>query len=371
MTAARVAALLVCVLGGGCRRQAAAPAADTEARDASLAEAEAEAEAGKLAGPARIVYAGAPGSFGEVIDRVGSAVVTIRATAEVVGGPAAAYPGMARSRSLGSGFVVSRDGYILTTARILAHATEIHVVLSTGDEVDATIAGRDPALDIGLIKIDAAPGLTPIRLGDSDALRLGEWVAAVGNPFGHGPTLSVGVISATMPAGGPSLAAAHDSARGLVQTDADINAANSGGPLINLAGEAIGINTAVDGAGDLGFAIPIARAAEILPQLQRDGRVERAWLGVFVNPVTPAMIHSAGLPANTGAVVTSVIAGSPAADAKLRPGDIIVAIDGEPVTFDALPFITARAAIGQAMAITAQRDGAEVALTLVPAPMPR
>ena len=236
-------------------------------------------------------------------------------------------PHVFKRRSLGSGFIISEDGYIVTNNHVVAKATEIKVVLKDGSEFKAKIVGTDPKTDIALLKIDPkGKKLSVVKLGDSDKLKIGEWVLAIGNPFGLSYTVTAGIVSAKgrVIGEGP-----YDN---FIQTDASINPGNSGGPLVNIEGEVVGINTAIiAGAQGIGFAIPINLAKVIIKQLKERGRVIRGWLGVYIQELTPELVKAQKLPVNRGAIITKVIPNSPAAKAGLKPGDVIVEYNGKKI----------------------------------------
>jgi len=221
--------------------------------------------------------------------------------------------------SLGTGFVISGEGMIVTNHHVVADVEKIEVVFSDGTRSDAEVVGTDPKTDVALIRAKAERSYVPLPLGDSDALLPGDWVLAVGNPFGLDHTVTAGIVSAT----------GRDIGQGpyddFIQTDAAINPGNSGGPLLNLAGEVVGINTAINPqANTIGFAVPINMAKELLPQLEKNGRVVRGWLGVTVQPVTPELADALDLDTQEGALVSQVTPDGPAADAGLESGDVIV-----------------------------------------------
>ncbi|MEN3184698.1 MAG: DegQ family serine endoprotease, partial [Atribacterota bacterium] len=228
-------------------------------------------------------------------------------------------------RGIGTGFVFRSDGYILTNEHVIRGANEIKVTFIDGKEYQGRVVGADPLTDIAVVKIDAT-NLPTIPLGDSDKARVGEFVIAIGNPYGLSHTVTVGVLSAK---GRPI--SAGDSGReyeNFLQTDAAINPGNSGGPLLNLRGEVIGINTAIlPYAQGIGFAIPINMAKSILDQLITSGKVVRAWLGVYIQDLTPEIAEKFGLSEAKGALVADVSKGSPAERAGLRRGDIILKVD--------------------------------------------
>jgi len=231
-----------------------------------------------------------------------------------------------RSRSLGSGFIINKEGYILTNAHVVKDAEDIKVTLFNEKEYKANIVGIDEKTDIALLKVNAWGDLPAVYLGNSDKLRVGEWVVAIGNPFGLEHTVTAGIVSAK---GRVIGAGPYDN---FIQTDASINPGNSGGPLFNIKGEVIGINTAIiPGGQGLGFAIPINMARDILDDLKDEGKVIRGWLGVIIQKVTPGIATSFSLPNNKGALVADVIPGSPAENAGIKRGDIIIEYDGEEI----------------------------------------
>ena len=232
-------------------------------------------------------------------------------------------------RGAGSGFFISADGLALTNNHVVAGADKIKVQLADNTELPATIVGRDPATDIALIKVEGKGTFHALPLGDSHALKVGAWVMAVGNPLNMDHTVTVGVVSAK----GRTLGLLPETSfENYIQTDAAINLGNSGGPLVNLAGEVVGINSAINAAGqNLGFAVPINTAKMILPQLEKKGRVVRGYLGVFISNVTQKDQKSFGLPAREGALVQDVEQDGPADKAGLKAGDDIVTLDGSPV----------------------------------------
>lgn len=230
----------------------------------------------------------------------------------------------------GSGFIINTDGYILTNSHVIGDADRIRVKLSDGREFDAERVGSDPESDVGVIKIDAA-NIPTLPLGDSDAIKVGEWVIAVGNPFGLSRTVTSGIISAK----GRSNVGITEY-EDFIQTDAAINPGNSGGPLVNLKGEAIGVNTAIfsrsGGYMGIGFAIPINMAKSIYKQLVETGEVKRSYLGIVIQDLTADLAESFGLDSTQGVLVADVTKNSPGEKAGLQQGDIIVKLDGKPVT---------------------------------------
>jgi serine protease Do len=237
--------------------------------------------------------------------------------------------------SLGSGFVIDKEGYILTNRHVIEGADTIRVTFPGGKSYDAKIVGRDARTDVGLLKIEATEPLTVLPLGDSDKAEVGEWVMAIGNPFGlGGNSVTVGVVS--FKGERAQLQLQRGTNIDLIQTDAAINPGNSGGPLINTRGEVVGINTMIvtNGAGanaGVGFSVPINVAKEILPQLRERGKVVRGWMGVNILPVTEDLAATYGLTEAKGAAVTAVTAGSPAEKAGLLPEDVILSADGRTI----------------------------------------
>jgi serine protease Do len=269
-----------------------------------------------------------------------------------------------RQRSLGSGVVVSEDGYIVTNNHVVADAEEIVVTFSENERYEAKIIGRDPKTDLALIKIRVDKPIRAARLGDSDKLRVGDWVVAIGNPFGLGNTLTAGVVSAK---GRVIGAGPYDN---FIQTDASINPGNSGGPLFNLDGQVIGINSAIftqsGGNIGIGFAIPINMAKSVMSQLKEKGRVVRGWLGVVIQTVTPEIKEKFGLKTTEGALVGEVNTDSPAEKGGLRRGDVIITFDGKKVeTMNSLPPMVAETPIGKEVEIAIIREGKEKALRVV------
>ncbi|MGE0116785.1 MAG: DegQ family serine endoprotease [Dongiaceae bacterium] len=235
-----------------------------------------------------------------------------------------------RVMALGSGFIVDPSGYIVTNNHVVDEATDIKVTLSNGSEYPAKLVGTDAKTDIAVLKIKASTPLPAVAFGDSDKMRVGDWVMAVGNPFGLGGTVTAGIISAR---GRDLQAGPFDD---FLQIDAAINQGNSGGPTFNLDGQVVGINTAIaspnGGSVGIGFDIPSNLAQPVVAQLESHGSVERGWLGVAIQPVTPEIAAAVGLDKARGALVTQVEPNSPAAKAKLRQGDVILGYNGRPVS---------------------------------------
>jgi serine protease Do len=286
------------------------------------------------AGHASVAQAGAV-NFADVAERVNASVVNIDAAAR--GGErrrrGVEPPGDLPPREFelprqgsGSGFVIDRQGFILTNYHVIEDADRITVTLADGRALRAEVVGTDPAIDVALIKVSGTGALEAATLGNSDELRVGEWVCAIGNPLGYVHSVTVGVVSFI---GRKLFDASLDD---YVQTDAAINFGNSGGPLINARGEVVGINSALSSrASNIGFAVPINQAIAILPQLKSRGRVSRGFIGVVLTDVTPDLQRSLKLPVSRGALVQDVTDGSPAAAAGLLPYDVILSVDGREV----------------------------------------
>ena len=271
--------------------------------------------------------------------------------------------GPQRQRSLGSGFFIDGDGSILTNNHVVENASKIVVKLSDDQEYEAKIVGRDPKTDIAIIKIDGKPNLPAASLGDSDKLEVGEWVVAIGNPFGLDSTVTSGIVSAK---GRHIGQGPYDN---FIQTDASINPGNSGGPLINLRGEVIGINTAIfsrtGGNIGIGFAIPINLVKELLPQLRGKGKVTRGYLGVLIQKVTPEIAESLGMEKASGALVANVSKDGPADKAGVKVGDVIVEFDGKEIKDSGdLPILVARTPVDKKARLKVLRDKKEVVLTV-------
>jgi serine protease Do len=256
-------------------------------------------------------------------------------------------------KGVGSGFVISREGYILTNNHVVEEADQIRVKLANGKEYTGKVVGRDPKTDLALVRIDGAPDLHPLTLGSSDDIKVGSWVVAVGSPFGLEQTVTAGIVSAKgrVIGSGP-----YDN---FIQTDASINPGNSGGPLVNMKGEVVGINTAIVAQGQgIGFAIPIDMAKDIAHQLETAGHVTRGWLGVSIQQMTPELAKSFGMKEEKGALVSQVVPASPAEKAGLEKGDVIVEYDGKEVADSKeLPRLVASTSVGKTVTVKILRDG--------------
>ena len=266
----------------------------------------------------------------------------------------------------GTGFIISEDGYIVTNNHVIDGADKIEVRINNKEKYAAKLVGRDAATDLALLKVDVKQRLTPIALGDSDKCRVGEWVMAIGDPLNFDKTVTVGVVSAK-DRSGLTADAATRSFENYIQTDAAINFGNSGGPLLNVNGEVIGINTAMfRPAQNIGFAVPVNTLKQILPQLREKGKVVRGFLGINIVNVDADRAAAFGLKGQEGAFIESVEAGKPAEKAGVRPGDTIVRVDSVPVkdTRDLIGYVSGKAP-GSKVLLTVVRDGKEVTLTAV------
>ena len=281
-------------------------------------------------------------SLAPLVDSVKAAVVNVEVTSRVAGSgdesgaedPFEQFFGRGRRdprqqirQGAGSGFVIDPHGYILTNNHVVEGAFNIRVKFEDGRTLEAEVLGRDPLTDIALIKLKAPPANLPVlRLGDSDAMRVGDWVVAIGNPFGLASSVSAGILSAKAREIG---ATQYDD---FLQTDAAINPGNSGGPLFNLRGEVIGMNTAiVSGGAGIGFAVPSNLARALIPQLEKNGSVTRGYIGVKLQNLTPELAKALNVPQSTGALINEVTRNSPGDKAGLKGDDVVVTFDGKKV----------------------------------------
>ncbi|HUA32852.1 MAG TPA: DegQ family serine endoprotease [Candidatus Binataceae bacterium] len=258
------------------------------------------------------------------------------------------------SKSLGSGFIVSKDGYVLTNDHVVDHPSKITVTLQDGTIYIAKLIGHDEKSDIAVLKIAPKRDLPVAPLGNSDDVKVGQWVLAIGNPFGFDHSVTVGIVSAK----GRFIPGNYDD---FIQTDASINPGNSGGPLINLRGEVIGVNSAIytrtGSSMGIGFAIPVNMVKQELAQLETAGKVTRGWLGVYIQPITPELAESLGLPDSRGALVAEVLKNGPAKSAGIKRGDVIVAFDNQVITDSReLPLLVGRAPLGEDATLKVIRD---------------
>ncbi len=323
------------------------------------------------------IVPGAPGSFSDLVKEVRDSVVNISTVKIVKGGNFQMFRGPMgqndpfqdffdrffqdqipkehRQKSLGSGFVIDQSGFILTNNHVVEKTDEIKVVLADGREYEAEIVGRDAKTDLALIKIEPETALDPLPLGDSDALNVGDWVVAIGNPFGLEHTVTAGIVSAKYRRIG------MDSYANFIQTDASINPGNSGGPLLNTKGEVVGINSAIfsqsGGSIGIGFAVPVNLAKDLLPQL-KEGKVVRGWLGVMIQQITPELQDKLGLKDQKGALVADVTPGGPADKAGIRRGDVIVSFNGKDVKeMSELPLMVGSTPVGSKVDVEVVRKG--------------
>lgn len=309
-----------------------------------------------------------PESIADIVDTAGEAVVKISTTKMVrtsdpfFDDPFFRYffgsPPPAREQiqpSIGSGFIISEDGLVITNEHVISGATDIKITIGNkDDEYSATVIGSDYDLDLAVLRIDGAKNLPYLKMANSEDVKVGNWVIAIGNPFGFDHTVTVGVISAK----GRPITVENRRYKNLLQTDAAINPGNSGGPLLNLAGEVIGINTAVAQAQGIGFAIPTNTVKDVLEELLSDGKVAHPWLGVQMMDLTPELAEHYGLQNNDGVVVHGVIPGSPAEKAGLKQMDVILEIQGQKIkNSDDLSEMVRKQKIGQQAELKIFRNG--------------
>ncbi len=267
---------------------------------------------------------------------------------------------------MGSGVIASADGYVLTNNHVIEGADELTVELSDGRKVAGKVVGTDPASDLAVVKIDAT-GLQPVAFGDSDTIQVGDWVLAIGSPFGLDQTVTAGIISGKNRVQG--IIGNGDGFEDFLQTDAAINPGNSGGPLVNLRGELVGINTAIlsrsGTSAGIGFAIPVSLARPVMESIIENGSVRRGFVGAAVGDVNADTIKEFDLKANTGALISSVVDGQPAAKAGLQPGDVVVKIDGKPITSGAqMKNMVASKAPGASVNMEVNRGGQMLNITV-------
>ncbi|MGD8291922.1 MAG: DegQ family serine endoprotease [Desulfobacterales bacterium] len=319
-----------------------------------------------------------PASFSELAEKAGPAVVNIR-TVKTIKGGGPVFRNFRRNPhggddpfkdffekffgddtqrefkqpSLGSGFIIDKEGFVVTNNHVIQDADQIKVKLGGDDEYDAEVVGRDANTDLALLKIKTGKDLPVIKLGDSDKLKIGQWVVAIGSPFGLERTVTAGIVSAKgrVIGSGP-----YDN---FIQTDASINPGNSGGPLINMKGEVVGINTAIIAAGSgIGFAIPVNLAEKIISQLKSEGEVTRGWLGVAIQDLTAEMAEYYGLKDRKGVLVADVFEGDPAAEAGIQPKDIILEVNDKKIeTSRQLTAMIADLKVGEAAKVDVFRNG--------------
>ena len=264
-----------------------------------------------------------------------------------------------RSSALGSGFVISEDGFVVTNNHVIEGADEILIEFFNGEELSAEVIGTDPNTDIALLKVESDEPLPFVSFGDSDEARVGDWVMAIGSPFGQMNSVTAGIVSAR---GRDIQMGSYDD---FIQTDASINRGNSGGPLFNMEGEVIGINTAIfsptGGSVGIGFAIPSTQAFAIIKQLKEYGRTRRGWLGVSIQPVTDDIAESLSMDSSRGALVAGLTAKGPAKNSGILVGDVILEFDGQQIAqMRDLPRIVAETPVGKSVDVVVLRKGEEV-----------
>ncbi|MFO7605353.1 MAG: DegQ family serine endoprotease [Desulfurivibrionaceae bacterium] len=329
--------------------------------------------------PSLVMAVGGPTNIADLVEEMGPSVVNLYSTKTVKASPHQGIPQFddqeipdllkkffdmpmpeempdRKAQSLGSGVIISADGYIVTNNHVVEGAEEIKVRLTTHEEYDAEVIGRDPKTDVALIKIEPESVLTYVKFGDSDKIRVGEWVVAIGNPYGFENTVTAGIVS------GKGRSFGSGPYENFIQTDASINMGNSGGPLFNLDGELVGINSVIfsrsGGNIGLGFATPVNMVKNVVNQLQEHGSVTRGWLGVMIQHVTADLAEKFGLERPGGALVGEVMKGGPADKAGIKQGDVIVEFMGEEIIkMASLPSKVALTPVGTKAALTVIRDG--------------
>ncbi|MDX1386115.1 MAG: Do family serine endopeptidase [bacterium] len=318
-------------------------------------------------GPDWIFGGTTPRSFSELATRVQDAVVNISTTKtlKLRRGPFYQFnedyyrryfrnqPDLKRPNSLGSGFILDKEGFILTNNHVVQGADEILVKLSDGRIFNAVVVGTDPKTDLAVIRIKTKEDLPTVRLGNSDSLKIGDWVVAIGNPFGLTQTVTAGILSAR---GRVIGAGPYDN---FLQTDASINPGNSGGPLFNLQGEVVGVNTAIIAGGQgIGFAIPINQAKVVIPQLISQGKVQRGYLGIGLKELTPDLAKQYGLKRPRGVIVAQVYENSPAHLAGIQSGDLILKFNGQDlIRSQDLPILVSQSPVGAQAQVEYLRNG--------------
>lgn len=312
--------------------------------------------------------------FSDMAEKLSPAVVSIRILERVPVQPYGDYPWSSapnvsskspsdqfQQKGEGSGFIINKEGYILTNAHVIEGSDELQVGLKDGRLFRGKVIGFDKITDVGLVKIQTPEPLPVLPLGSSERLKIGEWVMTIGSPFGLEQSVTVGIVSAK----GRSMGASPFD--DYIQIDAPINPGNSGGPLINTRGEAVGINTMIliQGQG-LGFSLPIDLAKRILPQLKKTGKVVRSWMGVVIHEITVDIQERLGLKNGQGAYIAQVVQNSPAAKAGIMEGDVIVKFDGQPLRNSReLPLICAHSPAGKPIQIDLIRKGKKINITVV------
>jgi serine protease Do len=312
--------------------------------------------------------------FSDMAEKLSPAVVNIRVLERVPVQPFGDFPwgqvpstpdvppsGQFRQKGEGSGFIINKEGYILTNAHVIDGSDELQVALADGRLFRGQVIGIDKITDVGLVKVQSPGPLPVLPLGSSKQLKIGEWVMAIGSPFGLEQSVTVGIVSAK----GRSLGASPFD--DFIQIDAPINPGNSGGPLINTRGEVVGINTMILAQGQgLGFSLPIDLVKRILPQLEAEGKVVRSWMGVVIQEITIDIQERLGLKDAQGAYIVQVVQNSPAAKAGIMEGDVIVEFDNQPLRNSReLPLKCALAPAGKPIQIALIRKGKKISMTVV------
>ncbi len=362
--------LLLAVLTSGCRTDSSS--ATDEESAATVPDAK---ETSNLVAPDSQATPSAFPDFADLVEHARPAVVNIytRTTVSTPLPPGLSPNIVPRDRiqqSLGSGFLIQPTGLVLTNEHVVRNASEIAVRLLDERWFYAVVVGTDPKTDVALLQLTDAQDLPFLELGDSDKLRVGNWVIAIGNPLGLTSTVTVGITSAvgrnSLPIGGELLY------QDFIQTDASINLGNSGGPLLNTQGLVVGINTAVVSSGQgLGFSIPVNMVRDILPSLQNEGRVRRSWLGLYVSDVPAALRNELNLTTPGGALITRVVDSGPAAQAGIQAGDIVQKVDGQSVESSArLTWLAANLGIGRSVPVDIQRGDESIRLILTLGALP-
>ena len=269
-----------------------------------------------------------------------------------------------KAQSLGSGFIIDKSGYIITNNHVIDNAEKIMVILYDDTSFEATVVGKDPKTDVALLKINPKKTkLTAVKFGDSNKLRVGDWVMAIGNPFGFGGTVTAGIVSAR----GRNLSGSYDD---YIQTDASINRGNSGGPLFDMNGNVVGINTAIfsqsGGSVGIGFAVSSNLAKQVTDQLKQYGRTKRGWLGVLIQEISKEIADSLGMKSVKGALVSSATEGGPAQKAGVKTGDVILKFNGIDIdTMKELPKVVAGTPVGKSVPLVILRNGKKITLNVV------
>lgn len=322
-----------------------------------------------------------PSGIADMVERVSPAVVNIEATVRVDNGYVDPFfddpffrdffgdrfnvlPRSSYEKGIGTGFIISSDGYVVTNQHVVNNAVKIEIKVNGVEKpIPARIVGQDYELDLAVLKLESKGSFSTLKMGNSDTIRVGDWVIAIGNPYGLDHTVTVGVISAK----GRPITIGDRQYRNLIQTDAAINPGNSGGPLLSTSGEVIGINTAVNAqAQGIGFAIPINTAKEVLDQLIEQGKVVRAYMGVGLKDLNQEIASQLGVPVGRGVLVAQVVPGGPAARAGLRVGDVIIKMDGWEVrNYDTLKTILNRKKAGQTLKLVIIRGNKQMEVPLV------